>query len=142
MIILNENIHASKRGKIVIGILLVIIWSAFVAVSYTYSKNYFDSSINKLDQKYYEIYDRTNKEVNSLKGEIDTLKNEINTLNNSIVMFNDNMTLIFDDVSSIESVISETSVLQESTSAKLLELDSRLIELIKNLEILKKAPNE
>ncbi|MGB3367291.1 MAG: hypothetical protein WBA54_07375 [Acidaminobacteraceae bacterium] len=139
---MNEQIHVSRRGKLLIGLALVIVWSTFVYFSYAYSKNYFDSSIKTLDDKYYKNYEATRSDVNDLKEDIATLKYDISILNGSINAFNDNMTQIFEDVSGIDSVINDTSVLQKATSQKLEELDIRLIELIKNLEILRKAPNE
>lgn len=139
---MNEEIHASKRGKILIGLTLIIVWGAFVYFAYTYSKDYFDSSIKELDDKYYKNYEATVNEVNDLKTDITNLKDEVNTLNGSINTFNDNMNQIFEDVNGIDSVINDTSVLQEATTEKLEELDTRLIELIENLDILKKAPRE
>lgn len=139
---MKEEIHASRRGKILIGVALIVVWSAFVFFAYTYSKDYFDTSIKELDDKYYKNYESNSKELNELKEEVSNLKSQIDTLNISINTFNDNMTLIFDDVESIDSVINDTSLLQEATTQKLEELDTRLIELIENLEILKKAPNE
>ena len=142
VIAMNEKVHASRRGKLLIGVGLIIVWIVFVYFTYTTSKHYFDSSIRALDDKYYKNYEATSREVAELKNDIEGLHDDINILNGSIDTFNDNMTQIFEDVSSIDSVISETSLLQKATSEKLEELDLRLIDLIKSLEILKKAPNE
>lgn len=139
---MKENIHASRRGKVVMGLILVIVWCVFTYFAYTYSKDYFDTSIKELDDKYYKNYEVAVIEINTLKEDISTLKGELTLLNENINSFNENMTQVFEDVSGIDSVINETSVLQEATTKKLEELDSRLIELIDNLEILKKAPNE
>ncbi len=137
-----KRLDSNRAIKLALSILLIVIWMAFVYFSYSYGKDYFDSSIRELDEKYYANYMETRDEVETLKTEIGNLKTDIAALNNSIDAFNDNMDKIFEDVSSIDRIVEDTSLLQESTTNKLEELDKRLLELIENLELLRQAPNE
>lgn len=134
----------SKRGKIVINIAisvgLLITWTAFTYFGYTYSKDYFDRSLNELDLKYSRGFEEISSEVDELKRESNLIKSQIDVLNGNVQKLNSSIDRIFENVTTIDTVIRETTDLQDVTNNRLSELDKRLNELIKNLEILRKAP--
>lgn len=141
---MGEEKTLSKRGKIVLNIAiavgLIVTWSAFTYFGYTYAKDYFDQSLKALEQKYSRGFEELSDEIDTLKGESNLIKNQIDNLNNDVDELNLNIDSIFENVTLIDTVIRETTDLQDATNSRLTELDKRLDQLVKNLEILRKAP--
>jgi len=119
----NEGRRKKKPvrwGGLIYGILFILIWGGIVYEGYYYSKNYFDKTINNIQQ--------TNAmNVEQINGRLDNLKNEMEELKMSF--------------SSTDETLSSSGSIQEQLNKKIELLDGQLKNLEKSLKILKEAPN-
>jgi septal ring factor EnvC (AmiA/AmiB activator) len=108
--------RTNKSGLI---LLFLIIWGGLFAGGFYFTKNYFDRTINNIQQ--------TNAlNIQMIKERLDSLTNELLVLKS--------------EISTTDQTLSSTGNIQAELSKKIEILDAQLKNLEKSLRILKEAP--
>lgn len=105
--------------SLIYGVLLACIWGWLVYAGYHFTKQYFDTTINNLQQTNALNMQAINERLASINSEINAIKEAI---------------------SQTDQTLSSSGSIQAELNKKIELLDKQLQDLEKSLEILKEAP--